>query len=343
MTEQVGAAPSDLYPWQVDQWQQVSQMIRQQRLPHALIIGGAAGLGKLKFATRLAAALLCQQQIDNMACGACKSCKLLASNSHPDYKLMQPEEPSKAILVDQVRKLQHAMATTAQQGGARVVVINGASDLNLNAANALLKQLEEPGDNSFFLLLHQWPKMLLPTVRSRCQLLDIIIPRPEQALSWLEEQLPEDEKNPRATAEKLIALANGGPLKALQLHASKAHELRHQMLVQLTAILRGNASTLEVAQSWHKQPLEQMLNWWIEWINDLIKLKMTGNTAHLANPDIIKLLQAVDQRSNIIDIYALLEKLTEQLNFINLRRNLNTQLVCEDLLHQWYLLVRSGR
>ena len=72
---------------------------------------------------------------------------------------------------------------------------------------------------------------------------------------------------------------------------------------------------------------------------------VTFNSAneHLANPDIIKLLQAVDQRSNIIDIYALLEKLTEQLNFINLRRNLNTQLVCEDLLHQWYLLVRSGR
>ena len=329
------------YPWHQDQWHQVSQMMRQKRLPHALIIGGVPGLGKLTFAKRLAAALLCQQGERSDACGQCKSCQLLAANSHPDFKLMQPEELGKAILVDQVRNIQHAMATTAQQGGARVVIINGAADLNLNAANALLKQLEEPGDNSFFLLLHQWPKMLLPTVRSRCQLLDIIIPRPEQALSWLEEQLPEDEKNPRATAEKLIALANGGPLKALQLHASKAHELRHQMLVQLTAILRGNASTLEVAQSWHKQPLEQMLNWWIEWINDLIKLKMTGNTAHLANPDIIKLLQAVAQRSSIKAMYRLLHRLTEQLSFINQRRNLNNQLVCEELLHQWYLLVRS--
>ena len=65
MTDRVSAAPLDWYPWQVDQWQQVSQMIQQKRLPHALIIGGVAGLGKLKFATKLAAALLCQQQIDN--------------------------------------------------------------------------------------------------------------------------------------------------------------------------------------------------------------------------------------------------------------------------------------
>jgi len=114
------------------------------------------------------------------------------------------------------------------------------------------------------------------------------------------------------------------------------------MLVQLTAILRGKESAVDVAQSWHKQPLDQMLNWWIEWLNDLIKLKMTGNTTHLANPDIVKLLQAVAQRSQIKAIYELLDQLTQQLNFINQRRNLNNQLVCEELLHQWYLLVRSG-
>ena len=327
----------DLYPWQQDQWQQVSQMLQQQRLPHALIIGGVPGLGKLTFARRLAAALLCQQMLNGSACGQCKSCQLLAANSHPDYKLMQPLEASKSILVDQVRSIQHAMATTAQQGGARVVVINGAAELNLNAANALLKQLEEPGDNSYFLLLHQWPKILLPTVLSRCQLLDINLPSKVDALSWLEQQLPADE-----SAQKLLQLAHGGPLKALQLHATKSDQLRHQMLVQLTAILRGKESTLDVAQSWYKQPLEQMLSWWIEWINDLIKLKMTANTAQLANPDIVKLLEAVAQRSHIVAIYAFLEQLTQQLNYINLRRNLNAQLVCEELLHQWYLLVRSG-
>ena len=341
MTNEPRTLSIDLYPWQQDQWQQVCGMMQQQRLPHALIIGGVPGLGKLNFAKRLAAALLCQQPLNGNACGQCKACQLLSANSHPDYKLMQPEETGKAILVDQVRGIQNALATTAQQGGARVVVINSASDLNLNAANALLKQLEEPGDNSYFLLLHQWPKTMLPTVRSRCQLLDITMPTSEDALSWLLQQLP-DEDDSGDVASKLLQLANGGPLKALQLHASKSHELRHQMLVQLTAILRGKQSVVEVAQSWHKQPLEQMLSWWIEWLNDLVKLKMTGSTEHLKTPDIVKLLQAVAQRSNIVATYDLLEKITQQLSYINQRRNLNAQLVCEELLHQWYLLVRSG-
>ena len=85
MTQQPSTLSLDLYPWQQDQWQQVSHMMQQQRLPHALIIGGVPGLGKLTFATHLAAALLCQQQLDGHACGQCKSCQLLAANSHPDY------------------------------------------------------------------------------------------------------------------------------------------------------------------------------------------------------------------------------------------------------------------
>ena len=160
-------------------------------------------------------------------------------------------------------------------------------------------------------------------------------------MQWLQQQLIGIDVS-NDTAIKLLQLANGGPLKALELHAAKAHQLRHQMLVDLTAILRGKESPVTVAHSWHKQPLDQMFSWWIEWLNDLIKLKMTASTLHLNNPDIVKLLQAVASRSNVMAIYALLEKLTQQLSYINQRRNLNAQLVCEELLHQWYLLVRSG-
>ncbi|MCO4837849.1 MAG: DNA polymerase III subunit delta' [Oceanospirillaceae bacterium] len=341
MDEPLNALPMGVYPWQTQQWSQLQKMIQQQHLPHALIVGGVPGLGKLSFVNALVATLLCQNKIDNNACGHCKSCQLLAANSHPDFKLLQPAEAGKAILVDQVRNIQHSLATTAQQGGARVVVINGACDLNLNSANALLKQLEEPGDHSYFLLIHQWPKVVLPTVRSRCQLLEMAKPTSEQGLTWLQQQLSDNELTIEAT-ESLLQLANGAPLKALELYASKAQDLRHQMLVELTAILRGQKSTIEVAQSWQKKPLVPMLNWWIEWLNDLVKLKMTQEVSQVSNKDIVKLLQAVAKRSDIVAIYALLENLIQQLNFINQRRNLNPQLVCEELLHQWYLLVKSG-
>jgi len=324
------------YPWHSPQWRQVIDMVKQNRLPHALLVGGVPGLGKLAFVRRLAATLLCQQPIESDACGQCKSCQLMAAASHPDFTQLQPEEVGKAIVVDSVRKLQASLANTAQQGGARVVIINGATDLNLNAANALLKQLEEPGDNCYFLLLHQWPKAVLATVTSRCQQLDLAVPDNAEAMSWLSKDMDAE------TARQVLLLANGAPLHALDLFEQKAHEVRRQMLVQLTAILRGQQTSLEVAQSWQKLPLAQTFTWWIEWLNDLVKLKLTQDSRYIINTDLLKLLQAVAQRSDIAAIYQLLDAVTQQLNYVHQRRNLNPQMVCEELLNDWYLLVRSG-
>ena len=324
------------YPWHSLQWQQVTGMINQNRLPHALLVGGVPGLGKLVFVQRLAAALLCQQPIEGDACGQCKSCQLIAATSHPDLKHLQAEEVGKSIVVDQVRKLQATLANTAQQGGARVVIINGATDLNLNAANALLKQLEEPGAKCYFLLVHQWPKPVLATVTSRCQKLDISMPTQDESMLWLASHMDAD------SARQVLPLAKSAPLQALALFNQQAHEMRHQMLVQLTAILRGKQSSIEVAQSWQKLPLSQAFTWWIEWLNDLVKLKLTEDSRFLVNKDLVKLLQAVAQSSDITAIYQLLDQVTQQLNYVDQRRNINPQLVCEELLNGWYLLAQSG-
>lgn len=331
----------DLYPWQQEKWGQIKEMRQSKRLPHALIIGGVEGIGKLSFAKSIAASLLCQSPVDSEACGRCKSCQLTLSGSHPDFKLLEPKEEGKAILVDQIRGISHSLATTAQQGGARVVVINGASDLNPNAANALLKQLEEPGDNSYFLLIHQWPSRVLATVRSRCQVLDMATPLTGIANDWLQFNVT-DEKLGEEKAQHLLQLANGAPLKAKQLHETKATEQRHQMLVELTAILRGNKTSIEVANVWQKRPLIPMLSWWMEWLSDLVRLKMTGEPDSVTNQDILKLLLAVGKRSDIRAVYQLMDMISEDLQYLNQRRNLNPQLVCEKLLNQWYLLVKSG-
>ena len=324
------------YPWHSTPWQQLQSMVSQNRLPHALIIGGVPGLGKLAFAQRLATALICRQPVDGEACGECKSCKLLQAGSHPDLIQLQPLEAGKAILVDQVRQALATLSNTSQQGGARVVIINCATDLNLNSANALLKQLEEPGDNNYFLLLHPWPRPLLPTVVSRSQQLEMPVPQTQVALSWLAQHMDDD------TAAIVLPLAKGAPLQALCLYEDKTHEVRHQMLVQLTAILRGKQSPIAVAASWQKLPLAQALTWWVECLNDLIKLKLTQDPSVLVNSDLLKLLQAVAKRSDIGAIYALLDEVTVQLNYLQQRRNLNAQSMCEDLLNSWFMLVSTG-
>ena len=128
----------DVYPWQVALWQ---QLVGRTQHAHAYLLHGAAGIGKRALAERLMAYLLCRQPTDVGACGQCKACYLLAAGTHPDNFILQPEEPEKPIKVDQVRELVSFVVQTAQLGGRKVVLVEPAEAMNLNAANALLKSL----------------------------------------------------------------------------------------------------------------------------------------------------------------------------------------------------------
>lgn len=324
--------------WLDPSWSQVQQMLTDDRLPHGLVISGLPGLGKRQLADTLAASLLCHTPVmpQQMACGQCKSCLLRQSGSHPDLKHLQPEAEGKAILVDMVRQIQPWLAATSQQGGAKVVLIEPANELNANAANALLKNLEEPGQNTYFILLHHWPKPLLPTIRSRCQVHTVLAPAAEQVQPWLAQQAPD------AKAEKLIQvqqMAHGAPLLAVDYLRHDAPAQRHQTLVDLTAILRNQISVSEVAESWAKDPLPQRLDWWLQWQQDLIKLQQTQDSQQVVNQDVIKLLQAIARKAEIKAVFGLYDDTLQALDSLSQRRNINQQLLLEKLLYSWYQLI----
>ena len=135
---------SEPLPWQQEAWQRAGEQLVGGSLPHALLLAGPAGVGKAEFALALARLLLCASPVDGGNCGQCHACELSASGSHGDLRWLQPEEKSRVIKIDQVRAAVEFAGKTASFGERKVIVFEPADALNVAAANALLKSLEEP-------------------------------------------------------------------------------------------------------------------------------------------------------------------------------------------------------
>jgi DNA polymerase-3 subunit delta' len=237
-------------PWHAPAWQALQPL--RDRGVHAVLLHGAAGIGKKSLALDVAHAALCEAPLaEGHACGSCAGCLLTAAGSHPDLRIVVPDSLavwrasaadedadedlgageaeaeasaegngkakriSREIRIDQVRGLADFVATSTHRGGQRVVVLAPAELLNSSAANALLKMLEEPPAGSLFLLATDALDEVLPTIRSRCVLMRVPAPAREEALRWLAAQEVE-------APETALALAGGSPLLALDLAAGEA-------------------------------------------------------------------------------------------------------------------------
>lgn len=203
-----------LLPWHEKPWQRLMDWHRADRWPHALRVIGPRGVGKTAFAERLADWLLCDSaSLKGLAspCGECKQCRLRQGGFHPDMQSCHPES-SRYIRVDQIRAVNEFLSQSPQVARCKVVLIDRADQLNVNAANALLKTLEEPAEDTFLVLIQEDGQPLLPTIRSRCQSLALPLPDRAVATGWLQAQLeesPDDEGLAR-----VLDLSGGAPLLA---------------------------------------------------------------------------------------------------------------------------------
>lgn len=261
------------YPWQTSIWQDWLNQLAVKPLPHAILLSGASGLGKLNLAQSLATFLLCQQPNyeQGTACAECPSCKLLQSGFHPDLYLLEAEEKSKNIRVNQIRTLNQEVQKSAQLGGYKLVLIYPAESLNINAANALLKTLEEPEPKTQFILVSHQPSALPATIRSRCQNWQIKTPAAILVLDWLRQQLGDKSDQ----AEILLRAANNQPLTAVQLANPEVEEARQLLAQSLTQLFNG-ANPLEIAAQLKKVSLETCLNWLQATFADSVKLAISG-------------------------------------------------------------------
>ncbi|MBF0785063.1 DNA polymerase III subunit delta' [Muribacter muris] len=181
-----------LYPWQTATYQALSNAFLNGRGHHALLFKTELGLGTDTLVRHFAHWLLCQHPQGNLACGQCKSCLLTQAENHPDFHLIHPLD-GKDIGIDQIREMTARLQQFAQQGGNTVVYIQDADRLTEAAANALLKTLEEPPQQCYFLLEAPLSAPILATIQSRCQTWLIHTPEHQIAYDWLQSHCPNTE------------------------------------------------------------------------------------------------------------------------------------------------------
>jgi DNA polymerase-3 subunit delta' len=317
-----------VYPWHEALWRDTHARLAQ--LPHALLVHGARGLGKSAFAERLGRRLLCATPTPDDACGHCKSCLLFRAGNHPDYLLVTPAPDSTVITVDQVRALNEFLTLKPHSANAKVVVLSPAEAMNVNAANSLLKRLEEPPSGSYLLLVGHERSRLLPTVRSRCAQLSINPPSRETALAWL--------ASTPATADDValaLDLAGGAPLLAREYQEQGFVGLRRELLQNLENLAHGREPVTESAAVWKKAGTALCVTWLQALVTDAIKLKVAAN-GPLVNPDLRERLNRLIKDIRLKDLHIFLDTVSDLKN--HLQTSLDELLLLEDTLLRWQQL-----
>lgn len=216
------------------------QRAAEEDRPHpAYLVLGPTGLGKWALARVLAASLVCEAS-SGRACGSCKSCRQVSMGTHVDVWEESPQGASHSIGVDQVHEIQRRLGFRRAGERFRVVLVNEAGSMNVQAQNKLLKTLEEPPEGTVMVLCAVHPGQLLQTVRSRCQKINLGPVSTPALTSWLVGQRQLDPEEARRAA----VASRGVPGQALQMLTEETVAQRQQRMDALWAALGGDAAAL---------------------------------------------------------------------------------------------------
>lgn len=321
-----------ILPWHQQVWDRLVQQQREGRLPHALLCVGPEGVGKRVLVEQLIASLLCVDAgSDGLACGRCDRCQRRLGGTHPDLRYLTPEEGSQVLKVDQIRELSAFVTLTSQFGGWKIGVIDPADWMNVNAANALLKTLEEPSPGSLLVLISDRPSSLPATVRSRCQRVDVRVPGFEAALRWLQEETRSDR------AAEALRRSAGMPLLARTILEDDGDQQRRDCFKQWQALTQGGEEPVSMAAEWTSIGALQCLGWLTGWIEDQLRLAAGTDEASLRNADLTDqyLLPGIAADG----VFRRLDRLYEARRLV--QTSANDQQVLENVLFDWYRIAAA--
>ena len=273
----------------------------QGKLPHALLLSGIDGIVKRAFSQSLAENLLCQKPTIAGPCGSCDSCFQLLADSHPDFRKLVPEGANAAIKVDPVRAMVDWLQLTAGQSSYRIALLEQADTLNRNAANSLLKTLEEPGDHAILILCATRAGALPATVRSRCQKVTLKITDQSAAIKWLTGQVEDP-----ATA---LAEASGGPYLAVSNASEEAAAAKELLLKAWHDLFLHKGSVGRISDSLSQLDTTLCLGTFSQWC--LVASKQREKLDVRVNPAVKQVISETQERLKSEQWFTLYDRLLQ--------------------------------
>jgi len=327
MNKEGGVAAAPL-PWQQQQWNHLYQCHQADRLAHALLLTGQIGLGKDLFAAHFAKTLLCKQSSISGACQYCRDCSWVAANTHPDLSRIAPEKISVGIKIEQIRKAMQSLNQTTSSLY-KIFIINPADGLFVASSNALLKSLEEPTSRTLFILITDKPGLLLPTVRSRCQIIRFTPPHRTIGKDWLRKQLPDPDTQ---FLDGLYELADAAPLQAVAYAKTGLFEFYQCLLRAMLGLLKKEIDPIQLAESYIKTDSAVLLRCLMKIVCAVLTCKLQIKSFNSESLRVISVL------ANAVHTDFLFEYFDKLLNLQRaIKIALNQQLMLEDLFCCWSL------
>ncbi len=314
------------YPWNESFRERITHQFEHNKLAHAMLFAGPEYLGKFDLAFALSTQFLCTAVVSAESCGACSSCLLIRAGTHPDLRLVQPED-SKQIKIDQIRTLIRWVGQTSSRSGLKIAIVSPAEQMNHQSANALLKCLEEPASNTLIFLVTANPGSLLPTIRSRCQQYLFPIPNREVALRWLKDQAA-DLENPSMKLE----ISGGAPLAVLHQFDKEYFQRRTQITAAIRQVLGAAGNPVESASMVQKHEADDVLQTIISILSDCLKYKLSSDERFIKNQDVMAEVVSIADACSAGFLFAALDRVRADLKIAKSTSNPNKALLLESLM-----------
>ncbi|MGB9595501.1 MAG: DNA polymerase III subunit delta' [Candidatus Poribacteria bacterium] len=303
----------------------LKNIIKSGRIANAYIFAGPSNIGKEFVAVNFAKALNCKE-FKGDCCDKCVSCRRIDDGNHTDVRIIRPEGAK--LKIDQIRFLKRQETYKAIEGEYKVYIIVDAEKMTPESANSILKTLEEPSDKTIFILLTQTYNSLLPTIRSRCQLIRFsLVPQ-----KILQKGLMNYPGMTEVSAKWLTIHSQGKPGKALKMASENISENKDDMTLILSILTQRNKSylmnTFKKAEEISK--LDNAIDTIISWYRDIILVKQGCPEELLIHSDNRQILEQLAKSYSIVELERLIDLALNLQNLI--KRNINPVLALEILM-----------